>query len=113
MESLNNCFSELQQQASAQGLELANAHHGYVETRREQVQFQEESVMKEKALRETQIRSIHEMGEMKRAQELRVSVQNFSENHETIQRLTSQVQEFQERMNYLNDLGECHEVESN
>ena len=37
--------------------------------------------MKEKALRETQIRSIHEMGE-------------------------------QERMNYLNDSGECHEAES-
>ena len=28
--------------------------------------------MKEKALRDTQIRSIHEMGELKRAKELRV-----------------------------------------
>ena len=55
------------------------------------------------------------MGVMKRAQEIRVdefSVQNLRENHETIQRLTSQVQEFQERMNYLNDSGEFHEVES-
>ena len=53
---------------------------------------------------------------MKRAQELRIdefSVQKLRESHETIQRLTSQVQEFQERMNYLNDPGECHEVESN
>ena len=67
--------------------------------------------MKEKALRETQIRSIHEMGEMKRAQELRVD--EFSESHEVIQRHASQVQELQERMNYLNDSGEFHEVESN
>ena len=39
--------------------------------------------MKEKVLRGTQIRNIHEMGEMKRAQELRFdefSVQKFREN---------------------------------
>ena len=62
VESLNNCISELQQQAYAQRLELEDSHHGYVETRREQVRLQEESVMKEKALRETQIRSMHENG---------------------------------------------------
>ena len=48
--------------------------------------------MKEKALRETQIRNFHEMGEMTRAQKLRVdefSVQKLRESHETIQRLTS------------------------
>ena len=97
-------------------LDLENTHYGYVESRREQVRPQEELVMKEKALRETQIRSMHEMGEMKRAQELRVdefSVQKLRESHETIQRRTSQVQELQERMNYLNDSGELHEVESN
>ena len=47
--------------------------------------------MKEKVLRDTQIRSMHEMGKMKRAQELRldeVSVQKLRENHETIQKLT-------------------------
>ena len=36
------------------------------------MRLQEELVMKEKALRDTQIRSMHEMGEMKRAQELRI-----------------------------------------
>ena len=58
--------------------------------------------MKEKSLRDTQIRSMHEMGEIKRAQELRVdefSVQKLRESHDTIQRLTSQIQELQERMN--------------
>ena len=44
------------------------------------------------------------MGEMKRA----FSVQKWRESHERIQRLTSQIQELQERMNYLNDSGEFH-----
>ena len=60
VESLNNFLSELQQQAYAQRLELEEAHHGYVKSRR-QVRLQEELVMKEKALRDTQIRSMHEM----------------------------------------------------
>ena len=72
VESLNTCISGLQQQTYAQRLELEDAHHGYVEFRREQARLQEELVMNEKALRDTQIRSIHEMGELKRAQELRV-----------------------------------------
>ena len=40
--SLNNCISELQQQAYAQRLELKDAQHGYIESRREQVRLQEE-----------------------------------------------------------------------
>ena len=54
--------------------------------------------MKEKLLRDTQIRHIHELGEMKRAQELRVdevSVQKLRESQDTIQRLTSQLQSMQ------------------
>ena len=72
--------------------------------------------MKEQILRDTQIRSMHEMGEMKRAQELRVdefSVQKLRESHETIGRLTSQMQEMQEQMNSMNDSREFQEVESN
>ena len=56
------------------------------------------------------------MGEMKRAQELRVddvSVQKFCENHETIQKLASQLQEMEDQMNSMNDPGEFQEVESN
>ena len=72
--------------------------------------------MKAKVLRDTQIRSMHEMGEMVRAQELRVdevSWQKYRENHETIQKLTSQLQEMQEQMNSMNDSGEIQKVESN
>ena len=53
---------------------------------------------------------------MKRAQERRddeVSVQKLRENHETIQMLTSQLQDMQEQMNSMNDSGEFQEVESN
>ena len=63
VESLNNCISEFHQQAYAQRLELQDAQHGYVESRREQVRLQEELSLKEKVLRHTQIRSVHELGE--------------------------------------------------
>ena len=89
VESLNSCINELQQQAHAQRLELHDAHHGYIESRREQSRRQEELSMKEKVLRDTQIRNIHEMGEMKRAEELRVdelSVQKLRESQATIQK---------------------------
>ena len=113
--SLNCCISELQQKAYAQILELQDAQHGYIESRREQVRLQEALSMKEKLLRDTQIRNTHEMGEIKRAQEQRidkVSVQNLRENHETIQQLTSNLQQMQEQMNSMNDSGELQEVEN-
>ena len=116
VESHNSCVNELQPQTYAQRLELQDARHGYVESRREQVRLQEKLDMKEKEFRDTQIRSMHEIGEMKKAQELRVdefSVQKLRESHVTIQKLTSQLQEMQERVNYLNDSGEFREVESN
>ena len=59
---------------------------------------------------------MHELGEVKRAQELRVdevSVQKFKESHDTIQRLTSQLQEMQEETNSKNDSCKFQEVESN
>ena len=72
--------------------------------------------MKEKVLRNTQFRNMHEMGEIKRAQEHRVdevSVQRLRENHETIEQLTSQLQQMQEQMNSVNDSGDYQDVESN
>ena len=51
-----------------------------------------------------------------RAQEPRVdevSAHKSRENHETIRRLTSQLQEMQDQMIFLNDSGEFQEVESN
>ena len=57
---------------------------------------------------------MHEIGEIKRAQELRVhEVKKFRENQETSQRLTSPLQQTQEQMNSMNDSGEFQDVESN
>ena len=86
---LKSCINEVQQQAHAQGLELQDAHHGYLESRREQARPQEELSVKKKLVRDAQTRNIHELGEMKRGQELRVdevSVQKLRENHETVQK---------------------------
>ena len=67
-------------------------------------------------LRDTQKRNFHEMGEMKRAQELRVdefSVQKKEKIMRQYKKLTSQMQEMQEQMNSMNDSGEFQEVGSN
>ena len=72
--------------------------------------------MKEKVLRNTHIRNMHEMGEIKRAQEQRryeVSVHKLRENQETIQQLTSQLQRMQQQMNSMSDSGDFQDVESN
>ena len=58
---------------------------------------------------------MHEMGEIKRAQEQRideVSVQKLRENHEKVQQLTSQLQQMQEQMNSMNRSGDFQEAES-
>ena len=52
MGSLDSCINQLQQQACAQRLESRDAHHGYVESRREQVRLEEELSLKENVLRE-------------------------------------------------------------
>ena len=65
----------------------------------------------EKTLRDTRIRTMHGMEELKRAQEMRVdefSVQKLRESSATIQQLTSQMQELQERVNYMNDSRESN-----
>ena len=88
----------------------------FVESRREQARLQEELLRKEKALRTTQIRSMHELEKMKRAQVQQVdemSIQKLRENHDTIQQLTSQLQQLQEQMNSMNSSGKFQDIESN
>ena len=72
--------------------------------------------IKEKVLRNTHIRSMHEKGEIKRVEEFRadeVSVQKLMKNHETVPQLTSQLHQVQEQMYSMNDYGGCQDVESN
>ena len=71
---------------------------------------------RETVLRESRIRSIRAMVELKRTQEMRVdkfSVHKLRESHATIQELTSQIQELQEKVYYMNDSREIQDVESN
>ena len=89
VQSLNDCISEFQQQTLCSRIGIIGRTTRYIESRREQVRLQEELSLKEKVLRDTQIRSMHKMGEMERAQELRIgelSVQKSRENHETRQK---------------------------
>ena len=68
-----------------------------------------------KAVRETRIRSIHDVEEFKRAQELRIdefSRHELRESRATFQELTSQTQELQDRVNFMNDSREFQDVES-
>ena len=98
----SNCIDELQQHACAQRLGKKN--------------LEENNLVHKKNYLWIQIRSIHEMGELKGAQELRVDefpVQMLRESHDTIQLLASQSQSMQEQMNSMNDSGEFHKVEWN
>ena len=61
VESLIKCIGELQRQTEEQRLALQDAQYGFVESGREQVRLQEELSTKEKVLRNTQIRNMHEM----------------------------------------------------
>ena len=82
----------------------------------ERIQLHEELSLQEGALREILKKRISEVEELKRAQQLRVdeiSVQKLRESYDTIQRLNSQMQELQERVNCMNDSGEFQDTESN
>ena len=57
---------------------MNNVNYGYKESRREQAGLHEELAQREKALRDTRIRNIHEVEELKRAQEMRID--EFSRN---------------------------------
>ena len=65
VESLDKCTGELQRRTEGQRLSLQDAQHGFVESGREQVRLQEEMSMKEKVLRNTQIRNMHEMEKLR------------------------------------------------
>ena len=112
----NKCIDDLLKRTEAQNRALQDVQNEFVESRREQTRLQEELSRKEKALRDTQIRSMHELEKMQRAQVQQVdelSIQNLRENHETIQQLTFQLQQMQEQMNSMNSSGEFREIESN
>ena len=75
---LDTTIRELQRQVHSNRLEMDHVNYGYEESRREQARLHEEMAQREKALRETHVKSIHEVEELKRAQEMRID--EFSRN---------------------------------
>ena len=83
---------ELQRQIHSSRWKIDHTNQGYETSRREQARLREELAQRERALRETHIRSIHEVEELKRAQEMQVdefSRQELTESRSTIHELTS------------------------
>ena len=68
----DNSIRGLNRQIESQPMEIGHTLAGYEQSRREQALLHEESAERERALRETRIRSVQEMEEMKRAHQLRV-----------------------------------------
>ena len=103
---LDTSLRDLRRQIDSNRLEIYCTNQGYEESRTDLAKFREELAHRERLLRETQIRSFHEVGELKKAKEMRTdefSRNELRESHATKEELTSQTQEFQERMNYMND----------
>ena len=105
VDTFDTCIREFQRQAHSHRLELDSVNCGYEETLRELARLHEELAQREKALRDTHIRNIREVEELKRAQKMRI-------DELSMHKLTSQIQELQERINYLKGSGEFHDVES-
>ena len=98
VESLTKCIGGLQLQTEEQRLALQDAQYGFVESRREQVRLLEELSLKEKVLRTTPIRSMHEIGKIKRRkkfEQTKSQCKKIRENQETIQQLPPQLQQMQ------------------
>ena len=99
---INTSIRELQRHARSNRLEIDNITCGYEESRTEHARLHEELAQREKALRDTCIRSIHEVEELKRARNMRIDKftrHEMRESHATVQERTSQVQELQGQRN--------------
>ena len=73
--------------------------------RRDQLLLQEQLSEHNWGLREAHIKSLHEMEELKRVQELRIdesSRRRLIENQDTINELTARIQELQNEVNCMN-----------
>ena len=113
VESLNKCIGELQRQTQEQRLALQDAQYRFVESRREEVRRLEELSNERKKFSEILKSEICTKWEKMKIRVDEVSVQKFRENNETIQKLTSQLQQMQEQMNSMNDSENFQDVESN
>ena len=87
---------------------------GCEQSRRDQLLLQEELSEQNRDLREARIKSLNEMEELKRVQELRVdeSSRRLIENQDTINELTARIHELQNEVNRMNDARDFKDAES-
>ena len=84
--STNSPSPTFQRQAHSSRLEMEIVNCGYDKSRRVQARLDEDLAQREQALRDTRIRNIHEVKELKRAQEMRIdefSRHELRESHAT------------------------------
>ena len=96
---------DLNRRIQSHSMEIDHTNIGYEQARREQARLHEDLAERERACRETHIRSIREMEDLKRAQELRVD--EFSRR-----RLIKNQVTINELINCMSDLKEFQDVES-
>ena len=85
------------------------------QSRRDQLLLQEQLSEQNRDLREARIKSLHEMEELKRGQELRIddfSRRRLIENQDTVNELTARIQELQNEVNCMNDSRDLKDAES-
>ena len=95
-------------------MEIDHTFTGCEQSRRNQLLLQEELSEQNRDLRETRIKSLHEMEELRRVQELRIdefSRRRLIENQDTIHELTARIQELQNEVNCMNDSRDFRDAE--
>ena len=99
-------LQELNGIIESQRREIDHTIAGDEQLRRDQLLLQEQLSEQNRDLREANMKSLNEMEELKRIQELRVdesSRRRSIENQDTINDLTARIQELQNEVNCLND----------
>ena len=106
-ESDNRSVKELTGIIDSQRMEIDHTTITWFEQyRRDQVLFREELSEQNRDLRETRIKRLHVMEELKRVREIRVdefSRRRLIENQDTINEFTAKIQELQNEVNCMND----------
>ena len=105
-ESDERSIQELTGTIDSQRMEIDHTFTGSEQSRRDQLLLQEQLSEQNRDVRETRIKSLHEMEELKTVQELGVdefSRRRLIEHQDTINELTARIQELQNEVNCVND----------
>ena len=113
-ESVKRSIQELIGIIDFQRMEIDHTVTVCEQSRRDQLLIQEELSEQNRDLRETRIKCLHEMEELKRIQELRIDEfsRRLIENQDTINELTARIQELQNEVNCMNDSRDFKDAES-